>query len=136
MKIIDILNKIANGELKDGFEFKYNDLHFIYFKNVNEVQRLENGINIGRIYYLDKHLNDEVEVIEENKEIEELHEYKNIGYSECDIKTNREKLNEVIRAVNKINKQLEELETSSEISEEEINDAIKRAREYIEREEK
>ena len=105
MKIIDILNKIANGELKDGFEFKYNDLHFIYFRNVNEVQRLENGINIGRIYYLDKHLNDEVEVIEEKKEIEEL---KADAYTSPDVLN---KINEVIRAVKKINKQLEEQET-------------------------
>lgn len=101
MKIIDILNKIANGELKDGFEFKYNDLHFIYFKNVNEVQRLENGINIGRIYYLDKHLNDEVEVIEEKKEIEEL---KADAYTSPDVLN---KINEVIRAVNKLNKERE-----------------------------
>lgn len=46
-----------------------------------------------------------------------------------------DKINELVREVNKINKQLEEMETS-EISEEEINDAIKRAREYLESEEK
>ena len=77
------------------------------------------------------------EVIEEKKEIEELHEYKNIGYSECDIKTNREKLNEVIRAVNKINKDLEKGQTLNiEIDEETISNAIKKARNYLEREEK
>lgn len=76
-------------------------------------------------------------VIEEKKEIEELHEYKNIGYSECDIKTNREKLNEVIRAVNKINKDLEKGQTLNiEIDEETISNAIKKARNYLEREEK
>ena len=75
------------------------------------------------------------EVIEENKEIKELYEHKTINYTQTDIRTNREKINELVRAVNKINKQLEEMETS-EISEEEINDAIKRAREYLESEEK
>lgn len=76
------------------------------------------------------------EVIEENKEIEELE----ILDSDKEVMAafvikNREKINELVRAVNKIKKQLEELETH-EISEEEINDAIKRAREYLESEEK
>ena len=83
------------------------------------------------------------EVIEENKEIEELNKISYDEFKYTDTKhrfdlTNIEydKINELVRAVNKINKDLEELEPPSEISEEEINDAIKRAREYIEREEK
>ena len=89
-----------------------------------------------------KNMHRDFEVIEENKEIEELNdtnyncEEMSIEETNCYNNLTRTKLNEVIRAVNKINKKLEELEPPSEISEEEINDAIKRAREYIEREEK
>ena len=106
---------MANGELEDRFEFKYDDLHFIYFKNVNEIQRLETGTCIGNIYCLDRNLNDEIEVIEENKEIEELNKisYDEFKYSDNKHRfdlTNREydKINEVIRAVNKLIKEREE----------------------------
>lgn len=107
MKVIDILNKMANGELEDGFKFKYDNDTYKYNKKEDEIVSIEHGVCLGNYYKVENILNDEVEVIEEKKEIEELHEYKNIGYSECDIKTNREKLNEVIRAVNKINKERE-----------------------------
>ena len=135
MKIIDILNKMANGELEDGFKFNFGDT-YTYNKNTDSIKDKE-GIAIGNIYCIENILDCKVEVIEEKKEIEELHEYKNIGYSECDIKTNREKLNEVIRAVNKINKDLEKGQTLNiEIDEETISNAIKKARNYLEREEK
>ena len=135
MKIIDILNKMANGELEDGFKFNFGDT-YTYNKNTDSIKDKE-GIAIGNIYCIENILDCKVEVIEEKKEIEELHEYKNIGYSECDIKTNREKLNEVIRAVNKINKDLEKGQTLNiEIDEETISNAIKKARDYLEREEK
>ena len=134
MKIIDILNKMANGELEDGFKFNFGDT-YTYNKNTDSIKDKE-GIAIGNIYCIENILDCKVEVIEEKKEIEELHEYKNIGYSECDIKTNREKLNEVIRAVNKINKDLEKGQTLNiEIDEETISNAIKKARNYLEREE-
>ena len=135
MKIIDILNKMANGELEDGFKFNFGDT-YTYNKNTDSIKDKE-GIAIGNIYCIENILDCKVEVIEEKKEIEELHEYKNIGYSECDIKTNREKLNEVIRAVNKINKDLEKGQTLNiEIDKETISNAIKKARNYLEREEK
>ena len=121
MKIIDILNKMANETLEDKFEFYFNDFHFIYFKSVNEIQRLENGINIGRIYYLDKHLNDEVEVIEE-EEIEQIDELRIAGITTEEMENRiklkevlndtlydiKEKINELVRAVNKLNKEREE----------------------------
>lgn len=47
------------------------------------------------------------EVIEENKEIKELYEHKTINYTQTDIRTNREKINELVRAVNKLNKERE-----------------------------
>ena len=124
MKIIDILNKMANGELEDGFKFNFGDT-YTYNKNTDSIKDKE-GIAIGNIYCIENILDCKVEVIEEKKKIEELHEYKNIGYSECDIKTNREKINEVIRAVNKINKQLEEIETEdTDTVERELNKMFK-----------
>lgn len=135
MKIIDILNKKANRELEDGFKFNFGDT-YTYNKNTDSIKDKE-GIAIGNIYCIENILDCKVEVIEEKKEIEELHEYQNIGYSKCDIKTNREKINEIIREIKKINKKLEELEPYDiEVSERDINDAIKRARDYLEREEK
>ena len=135
MKIIDILNKKANRELEDGFKFNFGET-YTYNKNTDSIKDKE-GIAIGNIYCIENILDCKVEVIEEKKKIEELHEYKNIGYSECDIKTNREKLNEVIRVVNKINKDLEKGQTLNiEIDEETISNAIKKARNYLEREEK
>lgn len=67
------------------------------------------------------------EAIEENKEIEEL------GILDSDKKVmaafvikNREKINELVRAVNKINKELEELETEDiETVERELNRMFK-----------
>lgn len=137
MKIIDILNKMANGTLEDGFKFNYDDDTYYYNKEKYEIVSINHDACLGNYYKLESILNDEVEVIEEKKKIEELHEYKNIGYSECDIKINREKLNEVIREVNKINKDLEKAQTLNiEIDEKTINDAIKKAGKYLEREEK
>ena len=138
MKIIDILNKMANGTLENGFKFEYGKTKYRYNKSTNEILDTKDSW-IGENISIEQCLSDEVEVIEENREIEELHildegDSNKALYEYCSkILT---KQNELVRAVNKINKQLEELETSSEISEEEINDAIKRAREYKEREEK
>ena len=53
----------------------------------------------------------EFEVIEENKEIEELKTLSPQSETYKSVVDNREKINELVRAVNKINKQLEEQET-------------------------
>ena len=49
------------------------------------------------------------EVIEKNKRINELPEYPNyITYGDTEIKQNRRKINELVQAVNKLNKEREE----------------------------
>lgn len=118
MKIIDILNKKLNGTLVDGFEFLYDRSYYAYFKKVNEIQSIVSGTNIGAIYELDKILSDEIEIIEENKEIKELNKISYNEFKYTDTKhrfdlTNIEydKINELVREVNKIKKQLEEQET-------------------------
>ena len=121
MKIIDILNKKLNGTLVDGFEFLYDGSYYAYFKKVDEIQDIVTGTNIGAIYELDKILSDEVEVIEE-EEIEEIDELRIAGITteemESEIKLKevlndtlydiKEKINELVRAVNKLNKEREE----------------------------
>lgn len=68
MKVIDLLNKIANGEeIKtfkfDGYIFKY-DLDSKLWKN-------ENGAIFSTYCYVEECLNDEIEIIEEEKKIPE-----------------------------------------------------------------
>lgn len=126
MKIIDILNKKANGTLEDGFKFKYDDTIFIFDKLDDEITN-ENGIRIGYYFELENQLNDEVEVIEESKEIEELRtgidednmryvEYSSNGhtpsgysksYNRFDVEI-VDKINKIIQTVNKLIKEREE----------------------------
>ena len=121
MKIIDILNKIANGTLEDGFKFKYDSDIYRYNKEKNEIRSIEYDESLVEYYKIETILNKEVEVIEENKRIEELswavylelkkghYNIENIlnGIRE-DLKEHRDKINELVRAVNKINKEREE----------------------------
>ena len=124
MKIIDILNKMANGELEDEFKFCLEDEVYTYTKGDNSIRDKYHN-KIGQTKIIETYLNKEVllfkdnnqEVIEENKEIEELNntnyncEEMSIEETNCYNNLIRTKLNEVIRAVNKLNKQLEEQET-------------------------
>lgn len=122
MKIIDIINKIANGTLEDGFKFKYDSDIYRYNKEKNEIRSIEYDDSLVEYYKIEMILNKEVEVIEENKRIEELlswtvylelkkghYNIENIlnGIRE-DLKEHRDKINELVRAVNKINKEREE----------------------------
>ena len=116
MKVIDILNKMANEELKDGFKFKYMGFTYIYKKWEDRIAKAdEDFIGFTDDWYIEEALNDEVEVIEENKEIEELNkisydEFKYAGDKRRFDLTNIEydKINELVRAVNKLNKEREE----------------------------
>ena len=101
MKIIDILNKKANEELKDGFKFEYKHTTYTYHEETNEIIDSEQD-TLEESWLLGQILNDEVEVIEEKKEIEEL------SINEVDNKVAlKNKINELVRAVNKLNKEME-----------------------------
>ena len=85
MKVIDILNKMANGTLEDGFEFKYDSIDFKYCKRSNiitekytRIREKNRACNFGEMYNIEEILNDEVEVIEEKKEIEEKLDWEEI----------------------------------------------------------
>lgn len=105
MKIIDILNKKANGILEDGFKFKFIERIFTYSKDDDLIQD-GYGWGIGQVCRLEQLLNDEVEVIEENKEIEEL-KFEEGTYTGIKVKAQTIKINELVRAVNKLTKETE-----------------------------
>lgn len=114
MKVIDIINKMANDKdyrptiLFLGVTFTYNTIIGDY-----ENDR-DSDYGIFTNFVIENILNDEVEVIEENKEIKELNK---ISYDEFKYSDNKhrfdlttieyDKINELVRAVNKINKERE-----------------------------
>ena len=114
MKIIDILNKMANGELEDRFKFCFEDEVYTYTKNDDAIR--DSDFNkLGQRRAIENYLNEEVLLFKDNnqegnKEIEELHiedkgESNEALYEYCSKLLLKQ--NEVIRAVNKINKERE-----------------------------
>ena len=108
MRIIDLLNKINNNE-EIPEKVKYDDTVFEYDKRQKEYNhKKDNGYYETLLYrvmtthFIDVLLKAEVEVLEENKEIEELLAD---AYTSPDTLN---KINELVRAVNKINKEREE----------------------------
>lgn len=107
IKIIDLLNKSANGEslpLKikyGGYEFQYDIINNCYVDK-NDLM-LEDHVN-----FFSK-INDEVEIVEESKKIEKLdnRNYDEINKIYCGKKALGEaeivdKINEIIDVVNKM----------------------------------
>lgn len=101
MKVIDLLNKIANGEKVEG---KHEDLYIKYFGRTNfnnrDEFRIEShcGLTIAGLLHI---LNDEIEIIEEPKKIEKLENridesFENATYSE------RMRLTEIVNKLNEI----------------------------------
>lgn len=96
MKVIDILNKIANGEevkfriLSEGDRYELSDGCYLYNETLCKDVR----------WYIDENwLNEEVELIEEDKKIEELFF---MGESENEkVNMLKDKLNEIIDYINK-----------------------------------
>ncbi len=122
MKIIDILVKKANGILEDGFRFKFKRKDYIYNKHQDTIMRIADDIFLGQAWTIEDILNDEVEVIEENKEIEEVeyisYNFTKTSYTPTELSKNFEtitellnkqsnKINKLVRAVNEINKKRE-----------------------------
>ena len=105
MKVIDLLNKMANDE-----DYRptvvFSRVTFTYNTIVGDYENdRDSDYGIFANYVVENILNDEVEVIEENKEIEELDEMQIINARP---EVNAEKINELVRAINKINKEREE----------------------------
>lgn len=121
MKVIDLLNKIAKGEITELHKFKWNERiweEYSKFEKINNEksyqEHKQNGTSFIRFENVcdARYFNDEIEIIiEEEKEIEEI----KIWY-EFDGKNNdeiiyhmctelKDKINELVRELNKIKKE-------------------------------
>ena len=95
MKVIDLLNKIANGEevpkklLYDNEKFAYDDECRDYISNFQRNWLFDD-------YSISAIINDEVEVIEEDKKIEKIDRTK--PFSKFDV---ADKVDEIIDYINK-----------------------------------
>ena len=141
MKIIDLLNIWVEDRNKLPKKIKVDDEIYVYDKQTN-LYKIPKKKYFLISDYLDciEKIYENVEVIEENKEID-IQAIKEISSEDRFYRTdNIDKLNELTRAIKQIDKELNELKSLDylEISERDINDAIKKAREYMykEREEK
>ena len=110
MKIIDLLNKINKGE-EIPEKVKYEDTIFEYDKDRKEyIHKVDDWysetllfkITNEHTHFIRDLLEAEVEVIEENKEIEELNDNDIYDFNHLSLK-----INELVQAVNKLNKERE-----------------------------
>lgn len=114
IKVIDLLNKIANGEevpihfICNGHSYtivKYP----VYGKEIINYEDEENDYLFGSEYELGLILNNKIEVIEEDKEIEEL-DIESIKVDYVNNVCNRYDLIEIFgSSINKLRKELNEL---------------------------
>ena len=96
-KIIDLLNKIANGE-KIPKKIKYQNYIYEYqhrrdTENCFNYMCNENGEYLSRRYFIDNILNDDVEIIEEKYKDSQLYIH--------DFKEEIERLNNIINELEK-----------------------------------
>ena len=138
MKGYELLKAISDREIKDGAKIEIKgrfsgDLkgsYFIYSEGHFRFPIYKpNGIKYSDSLEVHDLINFNFEVIEENKEIKELGEYfdstEELNDRALAIE-NRIKINEIIREINKIKKQLEEQETEDiETAERELNKIFK-----------
>lgn len=129
MKIIDLLNKIANGEIKDKTKFviKFRggiEREVFYDKKEPAFFNCIKNISDNEAVYDDVAFDDEIELLknEENKENKKIEELKysteatehgvKCSYEESIllnmIRENKSKINELVRAYNKLIKESEE----------------------------
>jgi len=103
IRIIDLLNKIANGE-KLPFLIKYEDIILKYDLEGQDYRIYQNGYLFANLFEREdcKFLNDEVEIPEEEKKIpEKLNEFihvDSLDYRTCNrmFETLTNKYNEII----------------------------------------
>ena len=110
MKVIDLLNIWVKDRNKLPKKIKVEEKIFEYHEASNlYITPNDNYFLISGFLDCAERLDREVEVIEENKEIEELEiSESNTEIIDDFVIKNREKINELVRAVNKINKESEE----------------------------
>ena len=96
MKVIDVLEKLANGTLEDGFQFKildFSDNIYKYKKFLNTIYNEDMVTTLGEDACLDALLNNEVEIIKDNN-----NQYLKDNASHQEI---IDKINEIIKIIKK-----------------------------------
>lgn len=96
MKVIDVLEKLANGTLEDGFQFKildFSDNIYKYKKFFNTIYNEDMVTTLGEDACLDALLNNEVEIIKDNN-----NQYLKDNASHQEIIN---KINEIIKIIKK-----------------------------------
>lgn len=96
MKVIDVLEKLANGTLEDGFQFKILDFSnniYKYKKILNTIYNENMVTTLGEDACLDALLNNEVEIIKDNN-----NQYLKDNASHQEI---IDKINEIIKIIKK-----------------------------------
>ena len=112
IKVIDLLNMIANGEIKEGqrFNIKFGDMYRECYFTTDEDKEYCGGLDFFKncsdnySVYDSLTLNEEVELIEEQQEIDiqSMREVTSFG-----IKQNQEAINKLIKAVKQLDKRKE-----------------------------
>ena len=65
MKIIDLLNKKADGKLKDDFRFVYDNRVYIFNKRTDKILDAKRSGCMGEYYKIENILLDKIELIGE-----------------------------------------------------------------------
>ena len=136
MKVIDLLNKMANGEgvpekIKVGnIIYIYESWEHFYYTD-NEAR--EDLLVRGKDWSTFDFLNWNVELIEdETIDIDSIEELKSVTNNIDGTVCIMVKINELVQAVKQLNKKVKETETLDiEINENDINEAIKKARKQL-----
>ena len=110
MKVIDLLNKIANGEeVPKKIKHQYYDYEWNTIDK--DYQRRDGEMLLGNMN-IQYHLNDEIILIEDEIDIDSIEELLKIEEYEVD-KTdtvvNRNKINELVQAVKQLNKEIKSI---------------------------
>lgn len=113
MKIINLLNKIANGEIP--IKIKYKNKIYIYQEDEQDYAYIEDGYYDWLLSDVTdmSFLNEEVELIEDEVDIdniEELDAYETVEtYDWQDVDTNRITINELIKWAKQADKEIKSI---------------------------
>lgn len=98
--VIELLNKIANGEYPKKIKYKGKEHEFN-----SKIQWYADYDGVYEWFISGNKLNDEVEILEDNtEEIKELLTIEDYECDKTDIRLNRDKINELVKAINSIRK--------------------------------
>lgn len=111
MKIIDLLNKMANGEeVPEKIKHQYYDYEW---NTIDKDYQTRDGEMLLGNMNIQYHLNDEIILIEDEIDIdniEELDTYETVEtYDWQDVDTNRMTINELVQAVKQLNKEIKSI---------------------------